>query len=143
MGIDPVAISRSALDVEWQRMQVVALNLANENTTGIGSSGGYLPQTLISGPQQSFARTMADGTRMSPPQGVRVIGVETRADAIKRVYDPNNPSADAAGFVNYPNIDHAEEMVTLMRTARAYESNLTALSLAQQMAMRALDIGRR
>jgi flagellar basal-body rod protein FlgC len=86
---------------------------------------------------------MAQGSRMPTPQGVRVISVEARSDAVKRVFDSNHPAADAAGFVDYPNIDHAEEMVMLMRTARAYESNLTALSLAQQMAMRALDIGRR
>jgi hypothetical protein len=43
MSIDPVAISRSALDVEWQRLQVISMNLANENTTGVGGRGGYRP----------------------------------------------------------------------------------------------------
>lgn len=143
MSIDPVAISRSALDVEWQRLQVISMNLANQNTTGVGGRGGYRPMTLVSGPDTGFSKAMAEGTRMPTPQGVRVISVEARSDAVKRVFDPNHPAADAAGFVDYPNIDHAEEMVMLMRTARAYESNLTALSLAQQMAMRALDIGRR
>lgn len=143
MSIDPVAISRSALDVEWQRLQVISMNLANQNTTGVGGRGGYRPMTLISGPETGFANAMAEGTRMPTPQGVRVIAVEARSDAVKRIFDPNHPAADAAGFVDYPNIDHAEEMVMLMRTARAYESNLTVLSLSQQMAMRALDIGRR
>lgn len=143
MSIDPVAISRSALDVEWQRLQVISMNLANQNTTGVGGRGGYRPMTLISGPETGFANAMAVGARMPTPQGVRVIAVEARSDAIKRIFDPNHPAADAAGFVDYPNIDHAEEMVMLMRTARAYESNLTVLSLSQQMAMRALDIGRR
>ena len=143
MSIDSVAISRSALDVEWQRLQVISMNLANENTTGVGGQSGYRPMTLVSGPDAGFAKAMAEGTRMPTPQGVRVISVEARGDAVKRIFDPNHPAADAAGFVDYPNIDHAEEMVMLMRTARAYESNLTALSLSQQMAMRALDIGRR
>lgn len=143
MSIDPVAISRSALDVEWQRLQVISMNLANQNTTGVGGRGGYRPMTLISGSETGFANAMAEGTRMPTPQGVRVIAVEARSDAVKRIFDPNHPAADAAGFVDYPNIDHAEEMVMLMRTARAYESNLTVLSLSQQMAMRALDIGRR
>lgn len=143
MSIDPVAISRSALDVEWQRLQVISMNLANQNTTGVGGRGGYRPMTLISGPETGFANAMAEGTRMPTPQGVRVIAIEARSDAVKRIFDPNHPAADAAGFVDYPNIDHAEEMVMLMRTARAYESNLTVLSLSQQMAMRALDIGRR
>lgn len=143
MSVDPIAISRSALDVEWQRMQIVALNLANENTTSVNGKGGYRPQTLVSGPDGGFGVALAQGSRTSQPHGVRVVRVEQRSDAIRKVYDPNHPAADAAGFVSYPNIDHAEEMVMLMRTARAYESNLTALSLAQQMSMHALEIGRR
>ena len=143
MSIDPIAISRSALDVEWQRMGVVAQNLANENTVSVGRAGGYRPQTLISGPDGGFTSALSQGAKVADPRGVRVVAVQTRSDALRRVYDPTHPAADAAGFVTYPNIDHAEEMVTLMRTARAYESNLTALSLAQQMAMHALEIGRR
>jgi flagellar basal-body rod protein FlgC len=143
MAIDPIAISRSALDVEWQRMQVTALNLANENTVSVAGKGGYRPLTLISGPQGDFASALTHGGTAGAPLGVRVVSVAERADPTRRVYDPNHPGADAAGFVDYPNIDHAEEMVTLMRSARAYESNLTVLSLAQQMSMRALDIGKR
>jgi flagellar basal-body rod protein FlgC len=44
--------------------------------------------------------------------------------------------------VTYPDIDHAREMAELVKTARVYESNLTVMSLAQQMAMRALEIGK-
>ncbi len=142
MGVDPIAISRSALDVEWQRLGVISMNLANENTAGIGGRG-YRPVSLISGPSGGFTAAMAQGSDMSEPRGVQVVAIEARASPVRRVYDPSHPSADSGGFVDYPNIDHAEEMISLMRTSRAYESNLTALSLAQQMAMRALDIGRR
>ncbi len=143
MSVDPVSISRSALDVEWQRLQIVAQNLANENTTGIGGKLAYRPMTLVSGPDGGFANALAAGDSAGVPKGVRVLGIETRGDPIRRVYDPNHPAADASGFVSYPNIDHAAEMIALMRTARAYESNLTALGLAQQMAARALEIGKR
>jgi len=143
MSVDPVSISRSALDVEWQRMQVVAQNLANENTTGIGGRGRYVPLTLVSGPEDGFSRVMKAGSPAAEPRGVRVFAVEPRRIPYREVYEPGHPSANAAGFVAYPNISHAEEMVMLMRTARAYESNLTALGLAQQMAMRALEIGKR
>lgn len=143
MPVDPIAISRSALDVEWQRMQIVAQNLANANTTGINGRGSYVPRTLISGSDGGFAAAIGRVKTFAEPRGVKVMGIETRADPVRRVYDPSHPAADEEGFVSYPNIDHAAEMVTLMRTARIYESNLTALSLAQQMGMRALDIGRR
>lgn len=143
MSVDPVAISRSALDVEWQRMQIVAQNLANENTTGIDGKGRYVPLTLVSGPASGFVRALASGSRMPDPVGVRVLAIKPSRVPVREVYDPSHPAANSAGFVAYPNIDHAAEMVMLMRTARAYESNLTALGLAQQMSMRALEIGKR
>ncbi|MEQ1540704.1 MAG: flagellar basal body rod protein FlgC [Novosphingobium sp.] len=142
MAVDPIAISRSALDVEWQRMQIVSQNLANENAV-VGSGTAFRPQTLISGPVSDFAATLSGQRQTSGSPGVRVVAIEARPNAFRRVYEPNHPAADASGYVSYPNIDHAQEMVSLMRTARSYESNLTALSLAQQMAMRALDIGKR
>lgn len=142
MPVDPIAISRSALDVEWQRMQIAAMNLAHQNTVLTGESG-YRPQALISAPAIGFAETLESGVRAVRLEGTRVAAIATRADAVRQVYDPQHPMASPAGFVSYPDIDQAQEMVTLMRSARSYESNLTALALTQQMAMRALDIGRR
>jgi flagellar basal-body rod protein FlgC len=143
VSIDPIAISRSALDVEWQRLQVIASNLANESTTRVGDGGSYQPLRLVSGPAQGFADLLGSGGAVGAPQGVKVLGVESITAAPKRVYDPGHPDADRDGFVTFPNIDHAGEMAALIKTSRAYESNLTALSLAQQMAMKALEIGRR
>ena len=97
MPVDPIAISRSALDVEWQRVSIAAQNLANENTTGIGGKGGYRPLTLISGPQEGFGTALAQGSRAPVPGGVKVVAIEARANAVRRVYDPNHPAADAAG----------------------------------------------
>jgi len=142
MSVDPVAISRSALDVEWQRMQVIAQNLANENTSRVVGGGSYRPLRLVSGPDGAFARLIDLGQPASQPRGVKVIGIEL-AGGIRRVYDPGHPDADGAGFVSYGDIDHAAEMAMLVKTARVYESNLTVMALAQQMAMRALDLGKR
>lgn len=143
MSVDPVAISRSALDVEWQRLQVIAQNLANESTSRVPGGGTYRPLQLVSGPDGGFAQMVAEGARVDDPHGVRVLGIEVRRTAVRRVYDPGHPDADGAGFVSYPAIDHAGEMAALVKTGRVYESNLTVMSLAQQMTMRALDLGKR
>ncbi len=142
-GVDPVAISRSALDVEWQRMQIIAQNLANENTSRVAGGGPYRPLRLVSAPQRSFAALVGNSGPAPEPSGVRVAGVEALANPARRVLDPGNPHADAGGYVDYPGVDHTAEMALLAKTARVYESNLTALSLAQQMNMRALEIGKR
>lgn len=143
MSVDPVAISRSALDVEWQRMQIVAQNLANENTSRVAAGGAYQPLRLLSGPARAFSALLGRDAIGSEPRGVKVIGVEVSSNAARRVQDPGHPDADAAGYVEYPGVDHAAEMALLVKTARVYESNLVALSLAQQMNMRALEIGKR
>lgn len=142
MSVDPVAISRSALDVEWQRMQIIAQNLANENTSRVPGGGSYQPVRLVSGPQRAFSALLKQGGEVPDVSGVKVLGVETYGQT-RRVSDPGHPDADASGYVTYPGVDHAAEMALLVKTARIYESNLTALSLAQQMNMRALEIGKR
>lgn len=133
-------ISLSGLDVEWQRLQVSAQNLANMNSTRSALGEVYNPLRLVSGPAASFS-AMLDGGRIAA-SGVQVIGVETIANGTRRSFEPNHPHADADGFVTYPNVDHAGEMTLMIRASRAYEANLVAISIAQDMYSRALDIGR-
>ena len=142
MSVDAVAISRSALDVEWQRLEVIARNLANENSTRVGEGGAYRPLRLVSGPIADFGTLIAEGGGVPRPQGVEVKAVEA-GGGFRLIHDPGHPDADGDGFVRYPEMDRAAEMALLVKTARIYESNLTAMALAQQMATRALDIGRR
>lgn len=134
--MDAMEISRTGLDVEWQRLQVIAQNLANMNTTRDAAGGAYRPQRLLSGPQAEFS-TIVRGA----PKGVAVQGVAVTGGAGRRVHEPRHPHADAEGYVTYPAIDRAGEMTLLIKTARAYEANLTAFSTAQQMYARALDLG--
>lgn len=135
-------ISRTGLDVEWQRLQVIAQNLANVNTTRTASGEPYRPMRLVSGPLPGFSQLVAGGVPGGVPGGVGVTGLEPVAGNARRVYEPDHPHADADGFVTYPAIDHAGEMTLLIQTSRAYEANLTALNIAHQMYARAMQLGR-
>jgi flagellar basal-body rod protein FlgC len=137
------AISRSALDVEWRRLQVIANNLANANTTRTADGGVFRPMRLVSGPKVSFSSLLSSAARAPSPMGVEVYGIEPMAGGgVRRVYDPKHPHADRDGFVTYPEIDRAGEMTLMIQTSRSYEANLAALNLAHQMYAKALDIGR-
>jgi len=140
--MDAIEISRTGLDVEWQRLQVIAQNLANINTTRTAAGGPYRPLRLVSGPHSGFARLAGVLPAGYKPEGVAVLGIEPIAGGVRRVHEPENPDADAQGYVNYPDIDHASEMTLLIKTSRAYEANLTAMSIAQQMYSRAAELGR-
>ena len=135
-------ISRSALDVEWQRLQVIAQNLANVNTTRTTGGEPFRPMRLVSGPSSGFAAQLGGNGNARRAEGVRVMGMEPMAGKFRRVQEPGHPHADADGFVSYPDVDHAGEMTLMIKTSRAYEANLTAMNIAHQMYSRALELGR-
>lgn len=141
----PMQISRTGMDVEWRRMEVIADNLANLNTTRTAKGESFQARRLVSGPRAGFA-AMLDASGKDAPamaEGVIVYGTEPTSAPVRRVYEPSHPHADAQGYVSYPGIDHAAEMTLLVKTARAYEANIVALNTARQMYARAMDIGKR
>jgi len=135
-------ISRSGLDVEWQRLEIIAQNLANMSTTRTMTGEPYRAMRLISGPSGDFASLLGEKSKKHAAQGVEVIGIEAMNTNFRRVYDPKHPHADPDGFVSFPDIDHAGEMTLMIKTSRAYDANLTAMSIAHQMYSRALELGR-
>lgn len=136
-------ISASGLVAERLRLEAVATNLANANTTSAPGSAPYQAVRVISRPiGAEFARYL--GASGGPlPAGVQVTGLEKTAAAPRLVYDPNHPDADGSGFVAYANVDPLSEMVTMMAAVRAYEANIKAISAAKVMAQKALEIGDR
>jgi len=140
--MDAIEISRTGLDVEWQRLEVIAQNLANLNTSRTASGEPYRAARLLSGPKMRFSKLVGRGEAPAKPQGVAVLGLAHPGGGVRKVHEPGHPDADAQGFVTYPDIDHAAEMTLLIKTSRAYEANLTAISFAQQMYSRALELGK-
>lgn len=140
-----MAISGSALTAERLRLDIIANNLANVNTTRTAQGGPYRRQMAVFAPRGEQVQWMFPGIAPKPPfrgTGVRVAGVVQDGTEFKKVYQPGHPDADAAGYVSYPNVDVATEMVDLMAATRAYEANVAAIGAAKVMAQSALDIGR-
>lgn len=137
-------ISRSGLDVEWRRLQVIAQNIANVNTTRTADGGAYVARRLVSGPVEGFARLLANapGQPRPPARGVTVYDIAPLAGGTRQVYDASHPHADENGNVTMPAVSQAEEMALMVKTTRAYEANLVALAAAQQMYSSALQVGR-
>jgi flagellar basal-body rod protein FlgC len=135
------SIARSGMDVEHQRMEVIAQNLANANTTRTATGEVYQPLRLVSGPRTDGMNTSFDDHLSTALSGVQSYGDETTDAAPRLVYDPAHPHADANGFVHYPGLDHAGEMALMVQTLRVYEANTVMFSAARSMYMRALDIG--
>ncbi len=129
-------ISSSGLKAERAAMNVHANNLANINTTHDedGKPNPYRRKRI-------FFKPGAPSITGSKVLGVEVdkIDDDYTTDFRKR-YEPNHPDADAEGYVKYPNVNVALEMVDMMTAQRAYQANLTAFDSAKQIFTGALQI---
>jgi flagellar basal-body rod protein FlgC len=149
------AISAAGMSVERTRVEVAALNLANANTVQTADGVGFQPLRVVARTISAASASVmpggfadqvaaglgqaADATLMNPT--LPEVGVEQSGALPRRVYEPGNPFADSKGFVTYPGVDTATEMVTMMSALRSYEANVAAMNTAKTLAMKALDIG--
>lgn len=144
-------ISGSALSAQKLRMDVIAQNIANANTTRTEEGGPYirkqvilaendLPENGPNGQQPSF-EVVLNGQRV-PLAGVRAAEIVEDQEPLKPVYDPSHPDANEYGYVMMPNVDTVKEMVEMISATRSYEANVTALNAIKLMAAKALEIGK-
>ncbi len=137
-------ISRSGMDVEWRRVEVVAQNIANLGTSAPDDAGVYRPLQLVATPRGASGFSAALAQRgASALQGVQVLGVQPQALAPRLVHEPGHPHADAAGMVRYPAVDQVSEVTTMMKAVRTYEANVAMLNAGRSMFIKALEIGNR
>jgi flagellar basal-body rod protein FlgC len=144
--IQSFGISRSGLQVERMRMDVVANNIANMNSTrqADGSPGPYQRQVLNIAAQdgsQPFPSLLAQLSGQQSSGGVSATAISNDPTPGRVSYDPGNPDADAQGNVTYPNVDLTVEMSDMMGADRSYQANATALNAIKSMAQAAIGIG--
>lgn len=141
--LNSLNIPGSALTAERFRMDLIAQNLANINTTQAADGEPYRrKQAVFQERPLSFRQTLDRETVNSSYGGVRVSQIVESSEPFIPVYDPSHPDADENGYVMMPNVDSAEEQVDFMAASRAYEANITALNIIKAMAMKALEIGK-
>ena len=134
-------ISASGLTAQSYRMDVIAQNIANVDTTRTANGTPYQRKSVVlSQDQASFADYLQNAGNTA--SGVEVSATMTDTTAGDLVYDPTHPDANAEGYVQMPNVDVTTEYVDMISASRSYEANLTVISATKRMAVKALDIGR-
>jgi len=126
-------ISAAGMDVQQQRLETAALNLANSQTTAGADGEGYKPLTVV-------VRSTLDASSL--PRPVAVEWAQQNV-APRMVYDPGHPDADERGFVTMPGVDPVGSMMDLLTISRSYEANLRAFDVTRALLQRTLDIGSR
>ncbi|MFH1687343.1 MAG: flagellar basal body rod protein FlgC [bacterium] len=160
--LDAIQMSSQGMTTQRRRMNTVAENIANAETTSTPKGGPYQRQRVeVEGGRQqiSFSKLLDNAgmqlTRTSPGhlgsgrgtatghEDRTVVNSRITTDSEQQyrlVYEPSHPDADEEGYVKMPDIEIMTEMVDMMSAARAYEANTVAISTAKQMAKNALDI---
>jgi flagellar basal-body rod protein FlgC len=119
-------ISASALIAQRTRMEVIASNMANKDSI-YDASGRYSPF------RRRLAILAAGDPSTGRGEGVHVEEIALDQSEFRKVYSPGHPDADAQGYVEYPNIDPAVEMINALEASRAYEANITAVEATKSM----------
>jgi len=125
-------IAGSAMTSQSQRLNVVASNLANADSTTSSTGQPYRAKQVVFSAQRMGT---ADAT------GVKVKEVVEDQTAPRLVYDPKHPLADAKGYVAMPNVNVIEEMVNMMSASRSYQTNVDAMNAAKSLLQKTLSIG--
>ncbi|HTX18057.1 MAG TPA: flagellar basal body rod protein FlgC [Bacteroidota bacterium] len=154
-------ISAMGLTAQRKRMNAIADNMANAETTRTDAGGPYKRKIVLMKAEadQSFSSTLnsmdlklaatneqhfstvSAGTTNVENLGGGVDSTEKEdTSPFKMVYDPGNPDADGDGYVKMPNVNVVTEMVDMMSASRSYEANVTALNAAKASAKDALEI---
>ncbi len=139
-------ISGSALLAERLRAEVVSANMANAETTKTASGKPYQRMHVVFGARPTrpgglpeFGMMLASLTDMHA-EDVKVVNVVADQRPPLKRFEPGHPDADAQGYVSYPAINPAEEMVNLMGAARAYQMNSSAVTSTKNMIQAAIAI---
>jgi flagellar basal-body rod protein FlgC len=152
-------VSATGLAAQRKRMNAIAENIANAETTRTTEGGPYRRQqtVLTHDPQFSAELTAAQQNdkllredpnhlpgSQSEAEEYRFGGVKASItsdpSSFREVYDPDHPDADENGMVKMPNVDIVEEMTELISATRAYEANTTAFNASKGMMKKALEL---
>jgi flagellar basal-body rod protein FlgC len=145
-------ISGSALTAEKTRLDIIAGNLANMNTTRTAEGGPYRRRTVVFSEDLAESRNRRMIVQPFVPsseaagayrgQGVRIDRILADHRDPMLVFDPEHPDAQEDGYVRYPNVELAKEMTDMITAQRSYEANVTAVQTAKSLYTKALEIGR-
>lgn len=153
-------VSASGLSAQRKKLDIISRNIANAHTSRTEDGGPYRRKIAVMQEKKTdgfkvMLRRHSDklavsnakhiqGKSFTVRSNTQEFGVETKimddTSALKKVYDPDHPDADAEGYVYMPNVNMISEMVDLINASRSYEANLSAMDAGKKMAKAALEI---
>jgi len=136
-----LSVSASGMSAQRARAELLVENLANAETTRTPEGGPYRRKDTVftTQPAESPFSSIFE-SQLSRPDGVAVAEVMVDNSEPERRYLPGHPDADKDGYVAFPRINPAEDMVDLMSATRSYQANVAAISSVKDMIQRSIDL---
>ena len=133
-------ISVSGLIAQRKRLDIIAANLANIETTRTEKGGPYRRKMVVMSTKQP---ALDFGNILSfEVKGVQIDDIVEDESPFKTVFNPAHPDANSEGYLLMPNVDLIVESTNMLMARRAFEANIAAIKAVRQMALKALEIGR-
>jgi flagellar basal-body rod protein FlgC len=137
-----LSVSASGMAAQRARAEVLVENLANAETTRTEEGGPYRRKDVVFATREQgspfsavFQTALGRGA-----SGVSVEDVVVSDAGPELRYQPGHPDADARGYVAFPRVNPAEEMVDLLSAARGYQANVSAMSAVKDMVQRSIEL---
>lgn len=125
-------VAGSAMSAQGQRLNTVASNIANADSTTSSTGQTYRAKHVV------FS---AIPTANPAASGVKVQQVVEDQSPLKQVYDPKHPQADEQGYITMPNVNVVDEMVNMISASRSYQTNVETMNAAKTMLLKTLTLG--
>lgn len=130
--LDAFRIGASATVAQSQRLNAVASNIANAESTSSATGEAYRAHQVVFRPVPGFGAGA----------GVEVAAVVQSPAPLRQIYKPGHPNADARGYVQASNVDPVEEMVNMVAASRSYQMNIDLMNNSRQLLQRVIDMVR-
>jgi len=143
-----LSVSASGMSAERTRAELLTENLANAETTRTPEGGPYRRKDAVFAteytvsPFASVFEAQMSAAAGDGSEGVGVADIVVDDREPERRYLPGHPDADAQGYVAFPRVNPAEDMVDLLGSAESYEANVAAISAVKDMINHSLDLFR-
>src|ERR1700689_890678 len=142
--LSALSVSASGMSAQRERTELLVENLANSDTTRTPEGGPYRRKDagFTSDPSSTQFSSLFESEMKAGGVGVRVAQVVPDTSEPEKRYLPGHPDADKDGYVAYPKMNPAEDMVDLLGASRNYQANVSAISAVNDMIQKSLELFR-
>ncbi|MDO9372741.1 MAG: flagellar basal body rod protein FlgC [Gammaproteobacteria bacterium] len=134
-------IAGSGMSAQSVRLNTTSSNLANAETVSSSAAQTYRARQPVFSAVLNALNGGAGSAGQDASSGVQVLDIVESKAPIQSRYEPNNPQADARGYVYLPNVNMVEEMANMISASRSYQSNAEVINTSKQMLLKTLSLG--